>query len=321
MDLGRSRNLTCYIIYGKSGGSKEAKRTTAAIIEAITEEMKTDHYLPTIIMGDFRCEPGELAPAEDLIENDVWIDVGAKASWWGGTENETTCQTRPQAKPSRIDGVLANSEAVPLIKSYEVIKDEMISTHSVVRLKLHRAEEKEERSFLKTLPSLERLYEEKVKERTNDLQGKEKTEKEKEQRNLLHKHIEDQLDKHKADFEIHEELKDTSSFWKLWSKVVERGWLNFLDESKVFDIKAKGRGNVDVKKNQEKSKGAQSGDEAKGWRAGKGGRSDQAGQKMRAACLQNSVDQRQGRRPRQEGTLLRAQRPGDKRHQEIQQRR
>ena len=60
------------------------------------------------------------------------------ASWWGGVDNQRTCQTHPNAKATRIDGVIANSHALPMVKGVQVIKDDMIPTHSVVRVTLNR---------------------------------------------------------------------------------------------------------------------------------------------------------------------------------------
>ena len=39
IDIGSERNLRQYVIYGKSGGSKEALATTEAIMEATEEEI------------------------------------------------------------------------------------------------------------------------------------------------------------------------------------------------------------------------------------------------------------------------------------------
>ena len=60
IDLGWERNMHCYVLYGKSGGSKEAIATTEAILEAIEEEVEGDPILPTIVQGDFNATPSKL---------------------------------------------------------------------------------------------------------------------------------------------------------------------------------------------------------------------------------------------------------------------
>ena len=77
--------------------------------------MAHDKHGVQFMMGDFNVEPNKLDITREMIEDQQWIDVGEKAMWWGGTPNQNTCQTRPQAKPTRIDGILASREAVAWI--------------------------------------------------------------------------------------------------------------------------------------------------------------------------------------------------------------
>ena len=172
--LGWEANVTCYVIYGKSGGSNKDKAVTEEILNAIKEELASEIHRPTLILGDFNAEPDSLKAAKDLIENDQWVDIGKNAAWWDGESGTPTCQTRPQAKATRIDGILANRAAIPWIRSFEVVKDDMIPTHSVIRLTLGRNASTEKRTYAKTLPSLRKLFENKVNENTKNLKGKER---------------------------------------------------------------------------------------------------------------------------------------------------
>ena len=56
------------------------------------------------------------------------------------------------AKPTKIDGVIAIRHAIPMIKSFQVIKDDMIPTHSVVRVTLNTKVLEQEITFIKTFP-------------------------------------------------------------------------------------------------------------------------------------------------------------------------
>ena len=60
------------------------------------------------------------------------------------------------AKPSRIDGIVCNLEAAALIHSFKVEKDEMIPTHSIVKITVSRNAMKQKGSFVRSLPSLKK---------------------------------------------------------------------------------------------------------------------------------------------------------------------
>ena len=65
------------------------------------------------------------------------------------------------------------------------------------------------------------------------------------------------LQLHQTELDIHKRSGDTTKYWKVWSKAVERGFLHYLDVSKVFDRKCKGRGElilVNVKNQADKKK-------------------------------------------------------------------
>ena len=124
-------------------------------------------------MRDFNVEPGSLKAVHVLLDTQLWIDVGLM--FLGGAEDATpTCQTRPQARPTRIDCVIANNLAIPWISGFQVIKDEMIPAHSVLQITLDRKADKEERTYAKNLPSLKTLFDMKVEGVTKGMQGKEK---------------------------------------------------------------------------------------------------------------------------------------------------
>ena len=118
LNLEGKENIVVYVPYGKSGGAKADREITDAIVEAIKAEIESEFHRPTLIMGDFNAVPGSLRSVKDMLDTNQWIDVGACASWWGGEDESPTCQTRPQAKPTRIDGVLANNMAIPLIRGF-----------------------------------------------------------------------------------------------------------------------------------------------------------------------------------------------------------
>ena len=115
-----------------------------------------------LIIGDFNAEPNSFNETVELMEEEAWIDVGAVASWWGGTDNQPTCFQRAEVQETRIDGVLANSMAIPYIRGFMVEKDPMIPTHSVVKIHLDLETAGEPRKFIKTLPSLKYILDDNI---------------------------------------------------------------------------------------------------------------------------------------------------------------
>ena len=51
-------------------------------MQIIQEEIWRERQGPTLIMGDFNAIPITLESVSDMIEQDRWKDVGAKAHWW-----------------------------------------------------------------------------------------------------------------------------------------------------------------------------------------------------------------------------------------------
>ena len=47
------------------------------------------------------------------ISEEGWIDVGAKASMWGGIDNAATCHTNAEAIETRRDYMIVNLELLP----------------------------------------------------------------------------------------------------------------------------------------------------------------------------------------------------------------
>ena len=151
IDLGWRQNIVAFVVYCFAGGSNEAKEGTDQIADAIREEIGEDSVMPVIIQGDFNRTLNEIPTFKEMIEEEAWVDIGSVASWWGGTDNQTTCQSSSKAKATRIDGMLFNKFALPLVQHFEVIKDDMIPTHSVMRVTLSRQNVQKEKTFYKQI--------------------------------------------------------------------------------------------------------------------------------------------------------------------------
>ena len=162
---------------------------------------------------------------------------GRKSTLVGGRANEKTCQTRPRAQATRIDGILASREAVAWITNFEVEKDDMIPTHAVLKVNLQGGAAAEERTFAKKAPSLKKAYERKLEKLTKDLDDKGIREASKREKENLKQHIRKEIAGVKTKLEVLAQAKDTDSYWRAWSKAVERGWLRYSNEDEVYNPK------------------------------------------------------------------------------------
>ena len=96
--------------------------------------------------------------------------MGAPADHW-------TCHQRLDAKRSRIDGIIVDSEALATIHAFEVENQVSFPTHCTLRIEVCRNAHKEKRTFLQKLRSLKGLLEDKVKGLISMLEGKAATKK------------------------------------------------------------------------------------------------------------------------------------------------
>lgn len=110
IDPGWERNLRQCVIYGKSGGSKDAIATTEAIMDAIEEEVNGDPIMPTIIQGGFNKFPSKLKTVKRMMEDHCWIDVGKAANWWEeNREADMPCNNRSNTINNRWDSMQPGS--------------------------------------------------------------------------------------------------------------------------------------------------------------------------------------------------------------------
>ena len=97
IECGWQDSICAYEVYPEAGGTNKAKEHNETIIEAIREEMRGEEGTPTLIMGDFSCEPNSMKNVQEMIQEESWIDVGHCADWWGGEADQLTCHQRAKA--------------------------------------------------------------------------------------------------------------------------------------------------------------------------------------------------------------------------------
>ena len=95
LDIGWDANFSVYIIYCKSGGTKLAKDYNEWLVDCCRGEIAGDEGSPNIIMADFNATPSNIGSIKEMIEDELWEDVGHVANWRGGY------QTNPRVKPEQ----------------------------------------------------------------------------------------------------------------------------------------------------------------------------------------------------------------------------
>ena len=134
--------------------------------------------------------------------------------------------------------------AIPLVQQFEVIKDDMLPTHSVLRLTMSKAKMQTEKTFIKTLPSLKKMFDNKVSKLSEGKSEKEARIIEEEETKKLQNAMDQRLEMVGDFLDTYNQNGDMDNFYKTLSAAIEKGRLTYQDEGKEFDRAAKGRGKV-----------------------------------------------------------------------------
>ena len=166
----------------------------------------------------------------------------------GRIPNQNTCQNNSKTKPTRIDVILANPQALTLIYDFEVQKVDGFPTHSIIRIKLIRSAMRQERYFARNMPSLKKIFEDKMEAMTKDDDAKTKAATIRAEKEKLHDAMDAMFGKAQDELRYHAKRKDTTKLWKAWSKAVENGWIDYLGLGKELAKKNRGRGEATIVK-------------------------------------------------------------------------
>ena len=81
-------------VYGWTGadGDEEVAQRSDDMMQIVHEETAQHPGVLALMVGDFNATSGTLPTLEHLEQTGQWIDVGAIASRWGGTDEQYTCK-------------------------------------------------------------------------------------------------------------------------------------------------------------------------------------------------------------------------------------
>ena len=231
-DIGGSQHAVVFVCYGWTGGHQDdwAANRTDGLMEVILDEVQLrSQSQPILLVGDFNCTPDRLPHLQALINDFSFVDFGAKASFWGGQDNQDTCFSHNTTAGSRSDFVLCNAAMVPFVHRFEVQKDEAFPVHHVLRLSLHALGPSRWNNVNKLPPSMEALisqiFEDSIMD--EDLSNKDRTAKWnlflESFQNCVSKH----LDQSWGSFSGFCSCGDTNSAFLCWSRSVETAFVEF----------------------------------------------------------------------------------------------
>ena len=108
--------------WGSSESSDQSNRfeRTSDLLEAVSAEVRHWPACPAVIAGDFNAGPSKLPPLGQALWSGAWFDLGTLAGLWGQEPCQATAIAHNACNPSRLDFVLANVAAFPLVKSWAV---------------------------------------------------------------------------------------------------------------------------------------------------------------------------------------------------------
>jgi hypothetical protein len=127
-----------YVIYGHTNGDEvpDARSRTDEICKIVLAEIAAQEPGPTFIVGDINASIHNIASLQQAIDRGTLIDLGARASIFGGIDNQETCKAKPTSKGNRRDYVFTNQMGYDIVQHFEVDSESSLKVHSVLILDL-----------------------------------------------------------------------------------------------------------------------------------------------------------------------------------------
>ena len=119
---------------GGHGDPAQAK-LTSNLVRAIDMENRSNGGGPAAIAIDLNANPADIPHiCERLIAKDHWIDVAGRASLWGGTDEEPTCNAPGAKATTRRDYIVVHPALARYISKVTTYNDGTFATHARVQV-------------------------------------------------------------------------------------------------------------------------------------------------------------------------------------------
>jgi hypothetical protein len=255
VEIGGGHNMFVFIIYCFTGGhgNKVQAHKTNLIFEAICQERKAQPRGPTCICGDLNAECQDIPLLQTLLDNEGWVDLGAKAQIWGQPPGEHTCITSNAKLPTRRDYVFVDPDLFPMITNFTIDHDMIYPTHSTIRFRVSSRMVNHQKSILQRPLPLHDLLENHF-QGTNDISTLTTTQINDLRLTHLHQfqlHLDQCMTTQARAFERAEVSRCAESHWRTWRETVEEAFLSFVQQDDMpvgWDKRAyQGHGTIRIK--------------------------------------------------------------------------
>ena len=163
-----------------------------------------------------------------MIAKQGWTDLGTKADIWGGINRQVTCRAGPNAKPTRIDFVLANEAIFPAIKGFQVDYCNMFKTHHVMPVRIEAENLKQDVTRYRKTTSASKIIEKRINETADNNPNKTPEDIRKFEMAGLHGKISQAFQTRHERLVAAERAGDTTKIWKMISSAAEEGFIEHL---------------------------------------------------------------------------------------------
>lgn len=123
-----------YTIYGWTGADQftEAAARTDYLLCLVATDMEMQDFGPAIVTN-LTSFPAFL----EIMRSNNLKDLGAVASNYGGIDGDYSCKENSDAKPSRIDYIIANEAAADLVQTVNVDHNSLLPAHHIIQVTFH----------------------------------------------------------------------------------------------------------------------------------------------------------------------------------------
>ena len=127
-----------FFTYGYTDGHKntESAYKTSSIFEATFKEHIRHGSPPSTICCDMNAGPQGIPALAEMLNSGRGVDIRARASTWGGIDNDTTCNANNTTTSTRRDYIFVTDTPLPIVASYEITPIGVVPVRQPVLLTL-----------------------------------------------------------------------------------------------------------------------------------------------------------------------------------------
>ncbi len=243
--------LTIAIIYGWTGAVKGnvACDRTEDLITVVRMEFAEQLVGPKMIAGDVNGDGEIFESLADMIQNEGWTDLGAKADILpaGGIAMQPTCHANAGAKETRRDYIFANEYLFPAVDGFRVQVSDDFPTHKPVQVRIATDTLITIQRKLRKPDSAAEAVQLQIEEAMESLEGKEKHDEKEKQMDKLHTYMDNEASSRYYRLCDAVARRNGEKLWDLITACAEAAFISYLELEGPAAARMRGRGKVEIK--------------------------------------------------------------------------